>query len=167
MAHLLTASAVTIHEAAPHHPDARYCLGEYFRELLQRFESGFDPLQSGSPATAEFDPPDGVFLVMRFSDRPVGCGGFKRLGPDTAYLRRMWVAPDARGLGLGKRLLQALEDRAWRVGYRKVRLETNRTLTEARGLYERSGYSEIERFGEEKYAHHWFEKALRAPAGDA
>lgn len=159
---LLTASAVTIDEEAPHSFDARYCLGEYFRELSERFESGFDLLQSDSPTTAEFVPPDGTFLIVRFFGRPVGCGAFKRIGSRTAYLKRMWIAPDARGLGLGKRLLQALEERAWNVGYRKTRLETNKALSEAQQLYKRSGYDEIEAFGDEKYAHHWFEKVLRS-----
>jgi GNAT superfamily N-acetyltransferase len=164
---LLSASAVTIDEEAPHCLDAKYCLGEYFRELSERFESGFDPLQSDSPTTSEFTPPDGTFLIVRFCHRPVGCGAFKRLGPRTAYLKRMWIARDARGLGLGKRLLDALEDRAWSVGYRKIRLETNKALSEARRLYKHSGYTEIEAFGDEKYAHHWFEKVLRSPATDA
>lgn len=157
---------MTIHEEDPHGPDAQYCLGAYFRELSERFESGFDPLQSDSPTTDEFVPPDGAFLVARIFDRPVGCGAFKRIEPRTAYIKRMWIAPDARGLGLGKRLLQALEDRARSVGYRTVRLETNKALSEAQQLYRRSGYSEIEPFGDETYAHHWFEKVLPSPAAN-
>lgn len=161
---LLTASAVTIDAETPRCPDAQYCLDAYFRELSERFESGFDPLQSDSPTSDEFVPPDGIFLVVRLFGKPVGCGAFKRIGPRIAYLKRMWIAPDVRGLGLGKRLLRALEDHARLAGYRKVRLETNKTLTQARQLYRRSGYGEIGAFGDEKYAHHWFEKTLRSPA---
>jgi ribosomal protein S18 acetylase RimI-like enzyme len=72
----------------------------------------------------------------------------------------MWVARDARGLGLGRRLLAELEDRARALGYRKVRLETEKSLTEAQHLYRSSGYLEVPRFNDEPYAHHWFEKTL-------
>jgi ribosomal protein S18 acetylase RimI-like enzyme len=74
----------------------------------------------------------------------------------------MWIAKECRGLGLGKRLLDALEDQARAAGAPAVRLETNRTLTEAIAMYRRSGYREIEPFNDEPYAHHWFEKRLSA-----
>lgn len=72
----------------------------------------------------------------------------------------MWVAPWARGLGLGVRLLRELEDHAREAGARVVQLETNRALTEAIALYRRSGYREVPAFNDEPYAHHWFEKRL-------
>ena len=72
----------------------------------------------------------------------------------------MWVAPSARGLGLGRRLLTELEDHARRRGAPAVRLDTNRTLREAISLYRSSGYTEIEPFTTEPYAHHWFGKRL-------
>ena len=153
-------ASVRIDEEPPASRDAQYCLSEYYCELSQRFASGFDPAQSLSPSLEEFLPPDGSFIVMRLNDEPVGCGGFKRTSPDTAYLKRMWIAPSARGLGLGVRLLDALEEQARARGYRKVQLETNQSLTEARQLYRRCGYLEVAPFNEEPYAHHWFEKAL-------
>jgi ribosomal protein S18 acetylase RimI-like enzyme len=72
----------------------------------------------------------------------------------------MWVAPAARGLGLGRRLLRELEDEARRRGATAIRLETNRTLGEAIALYRSAGYVEIDPFNDEPYAHHWFEKPL-------
>jgi ribosomal protein S18 acetylase RimI-like enzyme len=72
----------------------------------------------------------------------------------------MWVAPAARGLGLGRRLLSCLEAEAAANGARTVRLETNHALAEAIGLYRASGYREVAAFNNEPYAHHWFEKAL-------
>lgn len=72
----------------------------------------------------------------------------------------MWVAPEARGLGVGRRLLEELERLARDRGAAAVRLETNRALTEAIALYRRTGYVEVEAFNEEPYAHHWFEKRL-------
>ena len=70
----------------------------------------------------------------------------------------MWVAPAARGLGLGRRLLTELEAHAAGHGARASRLETNRALGEAIGLYRAAGYREVPAFNDEPYAHHWFEK---------
>jgi DNA-binding MarR family transcriptional regulator len=158
---LLSASAARIEEIAPAHRDAEYCLGRYFAELAERFEVGFDPRKSLSPTHEEFVPPNGVFLAIRLHGQPVGCGGFKRDAPGIAYIKRMWVSREVRGLGLGRRLLAELEERARTLGYRKVRLETQQSLTEAQALYRAAGYVEVEPFNDEPYAHHWFEKTLR------
>ena len=99
-----------------------------------------------------------IFAWLR--DRPIGCGALKFHGDAPAELKRMWIAPAARGLGLGARLLAELEQHAREAGVRIVRLETNRVLREAIALYRRAGYVEVERFNEERYAHHWFEKRL-------
>jgi ribosomal protein S18 acetylase RimI-like enzyme len=72
----------------------------------------------------------------------------------------MWIAPGARGLGLGRRLLGELEERARSIGYRWAKLETNRALPEAQRLYRSSGYAEVAPFNDERYADHWFEKRL-------
>ncbi len=72
----------------------------------------------------------------------------------------MWVAHEARGLGVGRRLLTELEQRAGNHGARIVRLETNRSLTEAIDLYRSTGYIEVDAFNDEPYADHWFEKHL-------
>jgi DNA-binding MarR family transcriptional regulator len=157
---LLTASAVRIEEVAPGSRDVHFCLTRYFDELARRFEHGFDPANSTAPTLNGFEPPRGTFLVMRLHGSPVGCGGFKADPPDAAYLKRMWVAPGARGLGLGRRLLQELEERARGLGYRRMRLETEKNLTEAQQLYRSCGYREVGPFNDEPYAHHWFEKPL-------
>ena len=154
------ASAVEVEEVAPTSGDAEYCLSQYFAELVERFDSGFDPVRSLAPTLDGFEPPGGSFLVMRLDGKLVGCGGIKRDAPDTAYLKRMWVAREVRGLGLGRRLLAELEDRARSLGYRKIRLETEKSLEEAQRLYRSSGYLEVPRFNDELYAHHWFEKSL-------
>jgi len=154
------ADRVDIVAVDPGDPDAIYCLDRYFDELKTRFEEGFDPLESAAPALDDFVAPDGIFLVAFSDGRAVGCGGFKRLDLDTAYLKRMWVDPAARGLGLGKKLLAALEARAAKAGYRFVCLDTHRSLIEARTLYDRSGYSTCEPLADERYADHWFVKEL-------
>jgi GNAT superfamily N-acetyltransferase len=151
---------IEIEEVPPTGPDAEYCLSRYYAEISERFEGGFDPGQSITPTLDEFAPPKGTFLVIRRDDELVGCGGFKPLPPDAVYLKRMWVAPEARGQGLGKRLLDALEERASAMGYRKIKLDTHRSLSEAQQLYRNRGYREIAPFSERRYAHHWFEKTL-------
>jgi DNA-binding MarR family transcriptional regulator/RimJ/RimL family protein N-acetyltransferase len=157
---LLSASSVRIDQVAPASDDAEHCLSRYFAELAERFDVGFDPAQSLAPTLDGFEPPHGTFIVMHLNGKPVGCGGFKRDGPGVAYIKRMWIAPEARGLGLGRRLLQELEDRAGSLGYRTLRLETQKSLKEAQQLYRLSGYREVPRFNDELYAHHWFEKRL-------
>jgi ribosomal protein S18 acetylase RimI-like enzyme len=98
---------------------------------------------------------------------PVGCGALKLHGDDPAEIKRMWVAPAARGLGLGRRLLADLEAHAAARGVRTLRLETNGALGEAIGLYRSAGYREVPAFSDEPYAHHWFEKALGPGPGRA
>jgi ribosomal protein S18 acetylase RimI-like enzyme len=73
----------------------------------------------------------------------------------------MWVRRDARALGVGRRVLQALENHARQFRLTRLRLETNRALVEAKALYRRYGYLEVAAFNQEPYAHHWFEKVLR------
>ena len=137
----------------------QHCLKRYYAELEQRFAEGFDPDKSVLHSLGEFAPPRGAFLVMRIAGDPVGCGGLTPLG-DAAYLKRMWIAPAARGLGLGRRLLAALEEKARSLGYNTVKLETNKALAEAQQLYRSCGYREVAPFNDEIYAHHWFEKPL-------
>ena len=157
---LLSASAVAIAPEPATGEAAQYCLGEYYRELGERFDGGFDAELSLAPSLAQFAPPRGTFLVARLYAQPVGCGGLKPMSAKAAYLKRMWIAPSVRGLGLARRLLGALEQSARTMGYSIVRLETNKALTEAQELYRSSGYREVRPFNDEHYAHHWFEKAL-------
>jgi len=157
---LLTAGLVEIADTDPRSPDGRFCLESYFAELVRRFESGFEVDRSHADAEDDLVPGEDVFLVARLRGEPIGCGGLKLKPGLPAELRRMWVSDRVRGLGIGKRLLGELEERARAVGARAVRLETNRALTEAIGLYCASGYYEIPAFNDEQYAHHWFEKKL-------
>jgi DNA-binding MarR family transcriptional regulator/GNAT superfamily N-acetyltransferase len=157
---LLLASSITIEPEDPSTDDARWCIEQYFAELEQRFDGGFDPARSIPADPAELTPPSGLQLVARRREQPLGCGALKLHGDEPAELKRMWVSPEARGLGLGRRLLRELEQRAADAGARAVRLETNGSLTEAIALYRASGYDEVAPFNDEPYAHHWFEKAL-------
>jgi GNAT superfamily N-acetyltransferase len=140
-----------------------YCLGEYYAELGRRFEDGWNDAISIAAIPEQLRPPSGVFAVATLQGAPVGCGALKFHGRRPAELKRMWVAPSTRGLGLGRRLLTELERLARDHGARTIRLETNRNLTEAIALYRSAGYHEVPPFNEEPYAHHWFEKRLEGP----
>jgi len=157
---LLAASAVEISVRDPADPAARACVRAYVDELGSRFDTGFDPARSLPAADQEMIPPAGVFLVATLHSEAVGCGGLKFHDGAPAEVKRMWVAPAARGLGLGRRLLAELESHAAAHGVSVLRLETNGTLAEAISLYRSSGYREVAAFSDEPYAHHWFEKTL-------
>jgi DNA-binding MarR family transcriptional regulator/GNAT superfamily N-acetyltransferase len=160
MESLLRVVGVRIEAVHPTEPSARWCLSQYFAELRRRFEHGFDPGVALPIDDEELVAPRGVFLVASIDGEPVACGCVKTVAPRVGYLKRMWVADTARGLGLGRRMLGALEDHARALGMRRLQLETNRTLSEAIALYRSSGYSEVPPFNDEPYAHHWFEKEI-------
>ncbi len=157
---LLTAGLVVIEPADPSGPAATSCLCAYFAELDARFDTGFDPGASLPADAGELVPPAGLLLIAWLRGEPVGCGALKLHAGEPAELKRMWVAPQARGLGAGRRILAALEEQALAHGADEVRLETNRTLTEAISLYRHQGYQEVPAFNAERYAHHWFAKRL-------
>jgi DNA-binding MarR family transcriptional regulator/GNAT superfamily N-acetyltransferase len=157
---LIRAAAVEVRVAAPDSADARWCLEQYFAELAQRFEAGFDPARSNPALDEEMKPPAGWFVVARLDGRAVGCGALKRGGKSAGEIKRMWSAPSARGQGIARKVLQTLEAIAREAGLETLRLETNRTLKEAQGLYRQEGFREVAPFNEEPYAHHWFEKKL-------
>jgi GNAT superfamily N-acetyltransferase len=131
---------------------AQFCMQSYFAELGSRFDTGFDPEISLSAVAADLTEPAGLLLLARIRGEPVGCGALKFHGTAPAELKRMWVAASARGLGVGRRVLAALEDQARRRGITMVRLETNRRLTEAIRLYQSNGYVEVPAFNDEPYA---------------
>jgi DNA-binding MarR family transcriptional regulator/GNAT superfamily N-acetyltransferase len=156
---LLIASTVEVRDCDPRHRDARFCLQTYYDELAVRFRGGYDPALS-PVADAEMTPPAGLLLVASLHGEPVGCGALIFYPDAVGLVKRMWVAPSVRGLGLGRRLLYELENRARAEGVRLTRLETRDELTEAIRMYQTSGYREVAPFNDEPYAHHWFEKSL-------
>lgn len=148
----------------PAEDDAVRCLRAYYAELDRRFETGYDPDAALPLPLEEMRPPHGRFLLARRGGQPVGCGALKLHGGEPAEIKRMWVAAEARGLGLGRRLLGELERLAADAGAPAVQLETNRALPEAIAMYRTSGYAEVPAFNDEPYGHHWFRKRLGADA---
>ena len=149
---LLTAGIVELAAEDPAGEGAQTCLRRYYAEIDERFEAGFS-LSVALP----FD--SGVFVVARLRGAPIGCGALKDADPP--QIKRMWVAPKARGLGVGRRILAELERHATERGATEIQLETNRVLTEAQQLYRSAGYVEVEPFNAEPYAHYWFTKTLK------
>lgn len=152
--------AIELHPEDPASQDALWCLARYFEELAERFDGGFDPGRGGAAADRDMAPPNGLFLVARRGGNPVGCAGMKLHAGGIAEIKRMWVSPATRGAGLARRMLRELEMHAGGVGASAVRLDTNGALEEAQALYRSEGFSEIPRFNDNPYAHHWFEKRL-------
>lgn len=148
----------TIMAADPGGDAAQGCVAAYFAELATRFPGGFDP---GPPGDGdEFRSPRGLFLVALRAGQPVGCVGLRAKAPGVGEVKRLWIAPEARGTGLAHRLMAAVEGRARAMGLATLRLDTNATLTEAMALYRRLGWTEIARYNDNPYAQHWFEKPL-------
>ncbi len=161
---LLNAGAVQITSIDPDHTDARSCLSEYARELNRRSRRTFDPTVGATVTADETRPPAGRFFVAYLHGEPVGCGAVKHPPAAPAHLKRMWISPEVRGLGVGRRLLTTLEDCARDAGASTARIETNSDLTEALALYTATGWESVDAFNQEPYADRWLEKQLR-PAG--
>src|SRR3954452_6190351 len=122
---LLIAASVKITPGDPEHPDARYCLAEYVAELNRRSDRGFDPSVGATALPHEVRPPAGEFFVAYLHGDPIGCGAVKHHADAPAEIKRMWIAPAARGLGIGRRLLEELEARARAGGASVARIETS------------------------------------------
>jgi GNAT superfamily N-acetyltransferase len=90
----------------------------------------------------------GAFFVAYRDDCPIGCGAVRRTEPNVAEIKRMYVAPTARGLGVGRQILNALEAEARRLGARRLVLETGPRQPEALALYAHAGFTQIPLFGE-------------------
>lgn len=163
---LLTRSIVAIRVVDPAGADARRCLRAYFAELNRRSDAPFDPSKGTSAEPHELRAPVGAFLVAYLRGEPVGCGAVKHQADGPSDIKRMWVAESARGLGIGRRLLEELEALARERGAPAARLDTNKALIEAITMYRSAGYREVPAFNHEPFAHLWFEKRLSRIAID-
>lgn len=159
IASALGRDGTVLHDADPRSEEARYCLGAYYGELAQRFKQGFDVKLSRDPDAKDMVRPRGTFIVATSDGLPIGCVGLKG-GRAFAEIKRLWVAPAARGLGLGRRLMDAAERAARELGIAVLRLDTNSALAEAGQLYRNSGWTEIPRFNDDPYPDLFFEKRL-------
>jgi N-acetylglutamate synthase-like GNAT family acetyltransferase len=150
---------IEIRVEPPEGPDAERLLTALEREKVERVDD-WDTENAVRMASEELIPPQGAFLMAYHRGRAVGCGAVRRLGPDVAELKRLYVDPDARGLGLGERMMQAMEDAARVSGYTTVRLDTDPCLEEAQILFEQRGYRQIPPYNDNPNASAWWEKDL-------
>ena len=159
---LLRVVGLEIERADPASGAARWCIAQYFAEINRRFDGGFDPANTIPVQDSDFVPPRGAFLLASVDGEPIGCGSVKVMAQHVGWVKRMWIAETARGLGVGRRMLEALERQAHDLGVTTLRLDTNKALEEAIALYRSAGFREVPPFNDEPHAHYWFEKGLRA-----
>jgi DNA-binding MarR family transcriptional regulator len=157
---LVRMATVCFEVVDPSSAEARAAMTEYFSELDRRFPGGFDPGDTLVVDAPSMRAPEGAFVLARSDDEVVACGGVKAIDASTAEIKRMWVHPGFRGTGLGRRMLERLEQAARGLGRGRVVLDTNPTLIEAITMYERAGYRSIERYNDNPYAGRWFAKSL-------
>jgi GNAT superfamily N-acetyltransferase len=136
-------SDIKIKEVRFGEPDVQKLASEALEELSQRYGGSGDDTPIG---LTDFDPPAGRFFVACDGDELIGCGGYRVHGED-AELKRMFTTRAARGRGVARAVLAAIEDSARADGLRRVILETGDRQPEAITLYESSGYVRIEDFG--------------------
>jgi putative acetyltransferase len=136
---------INIGEERPDTPDALQLL----RELDAVLERMPYPQESRHAFSVEKLLHEGVvFFVTRVDEASAGCGGIKVFGEEYAEVKRMYVRPEFRGLGLGKLLLNRLESHARAKSVSHVRLETGIYQTDAIALYEKYGFQRRPPFGE-------------------
>lgn len=153
-------AAPVIQRTDPRAPEARACLSAYYAELDARFGTGFDVALSRDPEATDMIAPRGAFFVARDGTGPLGCAGLKGHDGSWAEVKRLWVAPAARGRGLATALMTEIEVAARAMGVPLLRLDTNSALPEAAALYDRLGWTRIDRFNDDPYPDLFFEKRL-------
>lgn len=149
--------SVHLERATSQDPRVVDLVGRYVAELDQRFPEGFSVA-----GPEDLVDPGGHYLLALVDGAPAAVGGVRAVDrpAGAAEVKRMWVDPTYRGLGLGRRLLAALEELAWGLGHRVVVLDTHRSLEEALGMYAAAGYREVGRYNANPYAQAFFVKDL-------
>lgn len=147
-------------EVDPRSETARHCLEQYYAELDRRFEGGFQVSLSADPDAQSMMRPKGAFFVTLSDGMPLGCAGLKGTDKGYAEIKRLWVSPAARGLGLARKLMAKTEEAARELGISLLRLDTNKALPEAVNFYRKEGWTEIDRFNDDPYPDFFFEKRL-------
>src|SRR5919197_6440551 len=150
---------IEFQEVEPTTSPARELLAAMVAEMNELYgDIEFPGMPSATPA--DFAPPVGTFLVGFHDGEPVCAGGIKRIAPDAAEIKRMYVVPAARRRGVARTLLGALEDAARERGYTFVRLDTGPLQQHAVALYASAGYKDIGNFNANPIAAYWGEKRL-------
>lgn len=163
------APATVIEQVSPSAPIAHHALWAYMDDVVSRYYGRPVTAVEVEAALKEFpstdlEPPGGLLLVATHAGKTVGCAGLRLLSGDRAEVIRVHVVPAARRRGIGTQLMRELERRAREHGRTILVLDTRGDLLEARALYARLGYHEVDSSSSNPYAEHWFEKTLSGPA---
>jgi GNAT superfamily N-acetyltransferase len=159
-------TGVRIARVDPQSPDARTALEQYLIEAAGRIQHPSFRVLDLVDEVGDFAAPGGAFLLMRSEAAVIGCGAVRTLAPGLGEIKRMWIEPRQRGRGLGSQLLGAMEAASLELGHERLRLDTNRALREAIGLYAARGYRPIGRYNDNPDATHFFEKHLGPRSDD-
>lgn len=144
IATLLNRDQTDLRPADPDSPETIACWRGYFDDLLARVpEARPEMFPLPDPGADRYRPPHGRCLVAWSDDLPVGCVALRPLDATTAEVKRLWVHASARGQGLARRLMAAVEDEARAMGLTALKLDTNSALTEAIALYRQTGWTDI------------------------
>jgi ribosomal protein S18 acetylase RimI-like enzyme len=147
------------------HPDAVAIMREYMDEVASRYygrpitEAELTQYVAEEPGI-DLVPPTGAFLIGYRDGDVAGCAGTRVVAPGVSELTKVFVKPAHRGSGLAPELVAAAEDAARQLGSDLMRLDTRHDLVEARALYAKIGYAEVEPFNDGQFAEHWFAKTL-------
>jgi GNAT superfamily N-acetyltransferase len=152
-------SGVTFERTDASVPPASDLLEAMIDELTPLY-GRIDVPEAPSAKPADFAPPGGSLLVGYEDGEPICVGAIKRLPDGACEIKRMFVVPDARGRGVAKELLAALEDEARRLGYAVARLDTGPHQPHAERMYRAAGYEDIGNFNANPFASYWGEKRL-------
>lgn len=135
---------VVLTRESPSGPEGLWLISQLSTELGELYDD-----DGGANSFNPHDPlvPGAAFLVARIGGQPVGCGAIRPLEPGVGEVKRMFVLPEARGRGISRLILQAIEEFALEMGYRRLRLETGILQPEAIALYESAAYRRVARYG--------------------
>lgn len=156
----MTLDRIAIMPGDPEEPAARACLAAYFALLAERIPGiSAAHVPDPDPEADAFRPPVGTFLLAWSDGLPLACVSLKRQDNTTGEVKRLWVDPASRGLGLARRMMTAVETEARALGFSRLVLDTNAALSEAIALYRATGWQDIPAYNGFP-ATHWFAKPL-------
>lgn len=148
---------IRLEEVEATEPRLSDCQKQYFAEISERFAVSFDPYAGEGE---DLDKGRQWHFLAYLDEKLCGCGSLRDLGTGIAEVKRVWSDKSVRGMGIGTQLMDRLESVAQKEGFLAVRLDTNHTLGEAQAMYRKRGFVEIERYNDNPFADHFFEKRL-------
>jgi pimeloyl-ACP methyl ester carboxylesterase/GNAT superfamily N-acetyltransferase len=152
-------SRIRIREEPYDGPAAKVLVPDYVAEIRAMYPE-WTPEVPPRLTPADVEPPAGRWVVAYRRTEPVACAALKRLDDHTAEIKRVYVAPAARGLGVARAILARLEQIAQDVGYTAVRMDTGARQPASAALFSSSGYEQIADYNGNPVAAYWFEKRL-------